>query len=224
MDAGRDDPRLLTTGRFGRAKIDAIVECPCFTPGTMIATPTGERLIEDLAVGDKVVTRDHGLQKIRWIGKRVYDGRELARHPHLYPILIKAGALGDGLPERDMRLSPNHRVLVSSDLTALYFRDREVLAAAKHLVNHRGVFEVESLGVTYTHLLFDRHEVVLSNGCWSESFHPTDRSLAGIGNAQRQEILDVFPEATLASMELRPARRVLSEHEARQLFEDHPTR
>ena len=186
----------------------------------MIATGTGEVPVETLRPGDKVVTRDSGLQTIRWIGSHRYDGRELARAPHLYPILIRAGALGDGMPERDMRLSPNHRVLVTSDQTALYFEDREVLVAAKHLVNNRGVYEVESIGVTYLHLLFDRHEVVLSNGTWSESFHPTDRSLAGVGNAQRQEILEIYPDALKEILGPRPARKVLSEHEAKKLFDE----
>ena len=197
-------------------------ETPCFTPGTRIATPTGEVLVENLKVGDRIVTRDNGIQTIRWVGHRHFGGRELASNPHLYPILVRAGTLGDQLPERDMRLSPNHRVLVTSDQTALYFEDREVLAAAKHLVNNRGVFEVESLGTTYIHFLFDKHEVVLSDGCWSESFQPTDKTLRGIGNAQREEIYEVFPELRRALSEktMRPARRVLSEHEARQLFKE----
>lgn len=205
---------------MGDSRVQSSVqECPCFTPGVMIATGAGEVPVETLSVGDKVVTRDNGLQTIRWVGSHRYHGRELASAPHLYPILIRAGALGDGLPERDMRLSPNHRVLVTSDQTALYFEDREVLVAAKHLVNHRGVFEVESIGVTYVHLLFDKHEVLLSNGCWSESFQPTDRSLAGVGNAQRQEVLEIFPDALKEMLGPRPARRVLSELEARKLFE-----
>jgi len=190
----------------------------------MIATPTGDVLVQSLKVGDKLVTRDNGIQEIRWIGTRSFDGRDLASHPHLYPILIKAGALGAGLPERDMRLSPNHRVLVSSDQTALYFEEREVLVSAKHLVNNRGIYEVQSLGATYIHVLFDRHEVVLSNGSWSESFQPEDRSLRGIGNAQRQEIFELFPSLGRPGRfgqqhAFAPARRVLSLAEARRLRE-----
>lgn len=190
---------------------------PCFTPGTMIATETGEVLVEDLRVGSAVVTRDNGIGRIRWIGRRHLDGRELAQNQHLYPILIRAGAFGNGLPQRDMRLSPNHRVLVSSSQTALYFEDREVLVAAKHLVNNRGVYRVQTLGTTYIHFLLDQHEVVMSNGCWSESFQPTDYSLRGIGNAQRQEILELFPELATSSDadRFRAARRVLSFREAR---------
>lgn len=209
-------------GAVGTSSRDAArqgQDCPCFTPGTMIATGTGEVPIETLRVGDKVITRDNGLQEILWIGRRSFSGRDLARNRHLSPILIKAGALGDGLPERDMRLSPNHRVLVSSDQTALYFEEREVLASAKHLVNHRGVYLVESLGVAYIHLLFDGHQVVLSNGCWSESFQPTDRSLSAIGNAQRQEVLEIFPDIRDVLTAFAPARKVLSQAETQRLFE-----
>jgi len=194
---------------------------PCFTLGTLITTVQGEIPVEELTVGDQVLTRDNGLQPIRWIGTRHIDGRELAALPHLYPILIRAGALGKGLPEHDMRLSPNHRLYVSSAQTALYFKEREVLVAAKHLVNHRGVFEVECLGTTYIHFLFDRHELVLSNGSWSESFQPEDYSLRGIGNAQRQEIYEVFPDLAKRKRDgqFAPARKVLTRAEATQLTE-----
>ena len=211
-------PRV-NDAKGGDAAVSATSVTPCFTPGTMIATPKGEVLVEELQVGDAVITRDNGIQLINWIGTRRFGGRELANNPHLYPVLIRAGSLGCGLPERDMRLSPNHRVLVSSDQTQLYFEEREVLVAAKHLVNNRGVYEVESLGTTYIHFLFDRHEVVLSNGSWSESFQPADASLRGLGNAQRQEIFEIYPDLTKKRIgtQYRPARRVLSQAEAMRL-------
>jgi len=215
-------PRSAGAGVFGiTAQGLPVTVTPCFTPGTRIATPKGEVAIEDLRVGDTVVTRDNGLKPIRWMGNRRITGRELAADPHVQPVLIRAGALGNGLPERDMALSPNHRVLVSSDQTRLYFEEREVLVSAKHLVNNRGVFEVQSLGITYIHMLFDRHEVVLSNGSWSESFQPEDLTLRGIGNAQRQEIFEIFPELSPArrDAQYRPARRVLTQQEALRLRE-----
>ena len=128
------------------------IECvPCFTPGTVIATPRGEVAVEDLAPGDRVITRDNGLQEIRWIGRKVVDWKSLAANAHLRPILIRQGSLGYGLPERDMMVSPNHRMLVANERTALYFDEHEVLVAAKHLVNNRDVKVVESLGTTYIH-------------------------------------------------------------------------
>ncbi len=189
---------------------------PCFTPGTMIATPRGEVPVDLLRVGDRVMTRDAGMQEIRWIGRRHVGWPAMNANPHLRPILIRKGSLGEGLPERDMMVSPNHRMLVSNERTALYFAEAEVLVAAKHLVSGRSVTEVETAGVMYLHFLFDRHEVVLANGAWTESFQPTDWSLRGVGNSQRSEILELFPELRRpdAKASFTAARRILSGAEA----------
>ncbi|MDA7424467.1 Ig-like domain-containing protein [Thalassococcus lentus] len=205
------------TGGFDFFEIEQVV--PCFTPGTLIATPQGERLVEDLQVGDRVITRDNGIQEIKWVGRKDLTGHELARQPHFNPILIQKGALGNNLPEHDMLVSPNHRVLVANDKTALYFEEREVLVAAKHLTGLEGVDVVESLGVAYIHVMFEQHEVILSNGAWTESFQPGDYSLKGIGNAQRQEILELFPELEHAEglNAYGSARRSLKKHEAQLL-------
>ncbi|MDF2142421.1 Hint domain-containing protein [Paenirhodobacter sp. CAU 1674] len=193
---------------------------PCFTPGTLVATPRGEKLVEDLAVGDKVITRDNGLQEIRWVGRRDLSRTELMSAPHLKPVLIRAGSLGNGLPDRDMLVSPNHRMLVANERTALYFEEHEVLVAAKHLVDNRGVKTVETLGTSYLHFMFDRHEVLLANGCWSESFQPGDQTLGGMGNAQRSEIFELFPELRTAEgvESYGAARKTLKRHEAKLLM------
>jgi len=167
---------------------------PCFTPGTRILTVKGEIAVEKIKTGDKVVTRDNGVQEVRWIGKKPLNGRLLIENPHLRPVLVKKGALGRGVPERDMMVSANHRMLVANDQTSLLFEEREVLVAAKHLINGNGIQQVDSVGVSYIHLMFDAHEVVLADGAWSESFQPGDYSLKGIGNAQRNEIFELFPE------------------------------
>jgi len=118
-----------------------------------------------------------------------------------------------------MLVSPNHRVLVANDKTALYFEEREVLVAAKHLTGLEGVDIVETSGTTYIHVMFDQHEVILSDGTWTESFQPGDMSLAGVGNAQRNEILELFPElATREGVDgYVAARRTLKKHEAKLL-------
>ena len=200
------------TARF--VNIENVV--PCFTPGTAIATARGERLVEELRVGDRIITRDNGFQEIRWIGAKTLGAADLAHSAHLRPILIRRGALGDNLPERDMLVSPNHRLLVSNEKTALYFEEPEVLAAAKHLIGASGIQEAGVGGTTYLHFMFDRHEVVLSNGCWTESFQPGDYTLRGIGNAQRAEIMELFPELkTEQGLEgYQTARRSLKRHEA----------
>ncbi len=189
---------------------------PCFTPGTLIATPRGEMPAESLKVGDKVITRDNGIRPILWIGRNDLSWRDMQTRSHLKPVLIREGALGDGLPDRDMMVSPNHRILVSNQLTALHFDEPEVLVAAKHLISGLGMQSIDSFGTTYIHFLFDRHEILLSNGCWSESFQPDDYSLKGLGNAQRSEIHELFPDLKTRKGPGRfgAARRILSRVEA----------
>jgi Hint domain len=184
---------------------------PCFTPGTQIATQQGEIPAEMVRVGDKVVTRDNGMQEVRWVGKRLMQVHDFFADPHLQPMLIPQGALGKNLPERDLVVSPNHRVLVAGERTVLLFAEKEVLVAAKHL-NSVGVRSIASSGTTYIHFMFDRHEVILSNGAWTESFQPEDQTLKSLGNAQRLELLELFPELKTKEgrKSYRPARRVVS--------------
>lgn len=167
---------------------------PSFTPGTFIATPTGERAIEDLRPGDRVITRDMGVQEIRWAGRRRFDHAELTSAEHLGPVLISKGSLGNGLPERDMMVSPNHRLLVRGDRTVLKLEQHETLVAAKHLVNCRTIRRVDALGGAYVHVVCAQGAMMMANGCWSESFQPADNNPNGLGNAQRNEVLEIFPE------------------------------
>ena len=188
----------------------------CFTPGTKIATIKGETLVENLVAGDKVITRDNGIQDLRWIGQKKIDWRIMTANPHLKPVLVRQGSLGHDLPERDLMLSPNHRVLVGNDRTALEFNASEVLVAAKHLIGGNSVRSIDSIGTTYIHFMFDRHEVVLSDGIWSESFQPTDNSLKGFGNSQRAEIFEIFPDLQSAQGRAAygSARKSLTKEEA----------
>lgn len=187
---------------------------PCFTPGIMIATVDGLRPVEELQAGDSIFTKDHGVQEIRWVGHKTVPQEALEEAPFLAPIHIEKGALGNALPDKDMYLSPNHRVLVSAPDLELMFGQSEVLVAAKHLTNLQGVSQVKPHSVTYIHIMFDRHEIVWSDGVWSESFQPGAMALSGLETAQRDEIFSLFPElATNKSTAFRAARRILRKHE-----------
>ena len=195
----------------------------CFTPGTRIATIRGEVAVEDLKVDDQIVTRDNGVQALRWVGRRDLTTAELAKMPNHSPVLIRSGALGKGAPHRDMLVSPNHRMLITSELAEVMFGEREVLVAAKHLTGLDGVDVVRANAVSYILLMFEHHEVILADGCWSESFQPGDHSMAGIQFEQRREILELFPELENAEglSSYTAARRLLRAHEAHLLAFDH---
>ncbi|MFT4706333.1 MAG: hypothetical protein ACJAXK_002283 [Yoonia sp.] len=193
---------------------------PCFTPGTAIATPRGEVPVEALKVGDKVFTRDNGIQVISWVGGRTLSASDLKKTPKYQPVMVRAGALGPNLPETDLLVSPNHRLLMTGRDNELYFDEQEVLAAAKHLVHLDGVDVVEAIsGIQYIHIMFAQHEVILSNGAWTESFQPGDYSLRGVGQEQRKELFELFPElATVDGVEkYGAARTTLRRHEAKLL-------
>lgn len=192
----------------------------CFTTGTQIATINGGVNVENLKVGDRVFTRDNGNQTIRWIGKRRLSAAELDASPELQPIRIMPNALGPDMPEREMWLSPNHRVLLTSAYAQLYFEDNEVLAAAKHLTRLPGIDQISTDEVTYVHIMFDRHEIVLSDAIWSESFLPGEYTLDNINQEQRDEIFALFPELDrdIEAGGWTAARRILREKEARVLL------
>ncbi len=212
-----DDTKTVVKGETVFKEIESVI--PCFTPGAMIATPKGEVPVESLREGDKVITRDNGIQEIRWTGKRTLNREELADHLNMKPIFIKAGALGHNLPERDMLVSPQHRMLITGETPQLYFEESEVLVAAKHLVGRQGIGIMDTMRTTYIHFMFDRHEVVLSDGAWTESFQPGDQTLGSMGEASREEIFALFPElATEGGLtDYAAARRSLKAHEAKLL-------
>lgn len=188
----------------------------CFAKGTQIATARGERAVETIKPRDRVITRDNGIQMVRWVGKRKLDAIDLAQNPELAPISIGRGALGNGLPERDLVVSPSHRVLITSERAMMLFGESEVLIAAKFLLDLDGIERVETDSVEYIHIMFDRHEMVLSDGAWSESFQPGVYSLDGVQDAQRNEIFKLFPSLKnkRGIDAFDAARRSLKRHEA----------
>lgn len=192
---------------------------PCFTPGTLIATEVGTRNVSELSIGDRIYTRDHGLQEIRWIGTRHLSKTELDETPFLQPVIIRAGALGNALPDRDMMVSPNHRLLVTDAKAELLFGEAEILVAAKHLIGTTGIEKAKIENVTYVHFMFERHEIVMSDGLWSESFQPGLQALAGLDDPQRDEIFTLFPELKLdPSSVFTTARPVARKREAQILI------
>ncbi len=207
----------LVTGTATFKEIENII--PCFTPGTMISTLDGLRDVAELSKGDVVLTRDNGMQEIQWIGERALSEEDLAEMPHLRPILIKKGALGNGLPDRNMMVSPNHRVLINDPKAELMLGEAEVLVAAKHLLDLPGVRKSIANEVRYIHFMFERHEIVLSDGMWTESFQPGMQAMAGLESAQREEIYTLFPELKANPTDVFvAARKVLRKPEARLLL------
>lgn len=133
----------------------------CFLAGTRIETPDGAVAVETLAPGRHVRTLDRGPQPVRWIGRSSVCG--LGR---LAPVCISAGALGN---DRDLFLSPNHRVLVRSSTAELWYGQPEVLVPAKALVDGVRIRTVPILRADYLHIVLDDHQMVFSEGIATET-------------------------------------------------------
>ena len=195
---------------------------PCYTPGTQFMTPDGPVAVEELQPGDLVCTLDHGPQPVRWVGKARLSGAALAAAPHLVPVRIAAGALGAGLPRRDIFVSPQHRMLLRSRIAERMCDAPEVLAAAVHLVGLPGITRAPVRGgVDYIHLMFDRHEVIFAEGAPSESLYLGRMARRGMPKAALKEILALFPELAGADVSPEPARPLLPGKRARQLAARH---
>ena len=132
----------------------------CFLAGTAIACPGGERPIEDLAVGDLVLTADGDVRPVRFVGRQTF-ATLFADPRRTRPIRIAAGALGEGLPVRDLCVSPDHALLVDG-----------VLVQAGALVNGTTIAPMTDLPerFTYFHVELEDHALILAEGVPAETF------------------------------------------------------
>ena len=168
----------------------------CFASNTLIDTSTGARPVETLCVGDLVQTMDHGLQPIRWIG----EWRHAAPGKHA-PIVFSLDSLAPGVPDHELNVSPQHRILISSPISEKMFGALEVIVAAKALLGLPGVFQRNGdEAVTYWHFACADHQLVKANGAWAETFYPGSVSLGVLNAAQQEELL-----ALMGPLENEPA-------------------
>lgn len=170
----------------------------CFAAGTPITTITGEVAVERLRVGDRVLTVDNGFQTVRWVGRR-----KVPAYSRFAPVLVKRGVLNN---DRDLLVSPQHRMFVSSKIAQRVSGDGEILVPAKHLVGIDGVELRPQPMIEYVHFLFDNHELVFSAGAISESLFTGPEALKAVDPFARQEILGLFPELAEQDYDTLPAR------------------
>jgi hypothetical protein len=187
----------------------------CFTYGTMIDTADGARLIEELSEGDLVATLDHGSQVVRWIGTRHISQIDMMANPALRPVLFDEGTIGNTRP---LLVSPQHRILLSDWRAQVFFGEDQVLVPAKAMVNGTTIRQtMPAEGVTYCHLLFDQHEILVTEGALTESFHPSDESLDMLTEDQQRELDLIFPELIAGSVARQTAYPVVRVQDAKSL-------
>jgi autotransporter passenger strand-loop-strand repeat protein len=173
--AGSDDLNLITKpdGAGGTNLVTA-----CYRRGTMILTTTGEVPIEELAIGDQVVTLTGQARPIRWIGQRAYSGRFIAGNRAVLPICLKQDAIAEGIPARDLWLSPEHSLYID-----------HVLVQAKHLVNDVTIVQADDIDqVEYFHIELDDHDVIYADGIPSETYVDCDNRLMFANGAEYEQL------------------------------------
>lgn len=210
-----------TEGPTGGSAVEVsnIASPPCFTTGTLIQTPQGDRAVETLTVGDLVDTKNNGPQPLKWLGECIVSKGLMATVNSFCPVRILKNAFGDGAPNRDMLVSQQHRILVQGWQSELLIGQGEVLAAAVHLMNGTTVALANDVtSVSYYHLLFDDHEIVFSDGLATESFNPGPVSVGAIPLESRMELAELFPDVDLHSASpLMPACHLAKKWEAELL-------
>jgi hypothetical protein len=135
----------------------------CFVRGTRIATPAGEVAVEDLAVGDPILTVSAGVKPIKWIGNRQLNVKSYRTPELAAPVRIRQGAFAENVPHRDLLVSPDHAILIDG-----------LLICVRQLINTTTIRqELDCASVEYFHIELDAHAVLLAEGLPAESYLDT---------------------------------------------------
>lgn len=193
----------------------------CFESKTLIQTSQGMKEINKIEQGDEVFTQS-GLRTVSWIGGRTVSSSDMASNPKLKPVRITSGALGDGLPLRDLIVSRQHRVLINSIISERMFGKRDVLIPAIKLTELPGIYVDDDFdGVEYFHLLFDKHEIVYSEGLATESLFTGPEALKTLGPEACEEIFTLFPELKDRDYSPEPAHYIPENKRQKKLIARH---
>ena len=137
-----------------------LTSVPCYCEGTLILTAQGEKPVEALRIGDVLITAGGAHRPIRWIGRRAYAGTFAHRNRKLLPVTFAAGSLADGVPARDLSVSPLHAMFLDG-----------LLIPAEALVNGANITQAQSVEtVSYFHIELDSHDAIIAEGAASETY------------------------------------------------------
>ncbi|WP_198645404.1 Hint domain-containing protein [Thalassobius sp. I31.1] len=209
-------PLGLRTG--GRANWSGSGESfVCFSKGTMLSTENVSIPVEEVRAGTLLMTKDNGLQPVRWIRSRT-----VAVDDKTAPICISADALGTGFPKRDLRVSLQHRMIVRSKIAMRMFAQSEVLVAAGKLTDLPGIYVDKSEPeVEYFHVLLDRHDIIFAEGSETESLFTGAHALDMLSPEYYNEVMTLFPELSDLDFKPEPGRYIPTIRQQKRLIERH---
>lgn len=206
-------PMTLGNWKITTSDLDP-TDPPCFVSGTLIDTDNGPVPVEKLVVGDRVLVSNGGALPIVWTGKRALSTMALHSRPKFRPVCIRRNALGKGMPDQDLYVSPQHRIVLEGWRAELLFGEAKVFSAAIHLVNGDTVYQVSpDKPVEYFHIACERHEILTSNGVRSESLFLGDRALQSFHREDVDELRALFPELCAEALVPRTRLRCLKRPE-----------
>lgn len=192
--------------------LDNVSLMVCFASGTRIATPGGDVAVEDLTVGDLVSTMGGPPQPIRWIGSRQLDAFDLLANPNMRLVRVQRDALGPGMPDADLAVSPQHRFLVRSKVARRVLGELETLVPAKKLTELPGIDVVaDCRQVTYYHFALQEHSVIVAQQAYTESLYVGPEARKMLGPDALAELRFLFPEHFGPDSSPAPARPLNSQ-------------
>lgn len=202
----------FTNAGTGSLTVDSLnATLLCFLEGTMIATPEGEKAVEALQAGDVVLTAEGGTTTVEWLGQQPVD-TTLSNPAKVNPIRIRAGALGDNVPARDLLVSPDHAIAIDG-----------YLVNASALINGSSITreaQMPQSGFTYFHVETGTHELLLAEGCPAETyvdFIGRDGFVNGAERAEAPAIPEMAAPRISAARHLPPQIRAMLETRAEAL-------
>jgi len=136
-----------------------VFTAPCYRRGTGIRTPAGDVAVESLKEGDLVTLADGATAPVVWLGHRTIDCTRPPNPRSVWPILVREGAFAEGVPARDLYLSPGHSVFVEG-----------VLMQAEKLLNGATILQIETDTVEYWHVELESHAILLAENLPAESY------------------------------------------------------
>ncbi len=214
----RTEYRLVGIDRTTAAQKFAQVACVSFARGTHITLASGaQRLIEELSEGDRVLTRDDGVQEVRWIGQTTVRAvGEFA------PIKIRAGTLNN---DNDLIVSPDHRLFIYQRSDEVGAGRSELLVKARHLVNGDTVSVMDGGFVDYFQLLFDGHQIIYAEGIAAETMLITSRTKSVLPHDVSAALGDALPgHANVPHAGLDVSEKLLDRPDAAELLRKASTR
>jgi hypothetical protein len=160
-----------------------------------VRTPCGARHVANLRPGDLVVTRDRGLRPVRLVWSRTVTEADMAADPSLAPVCLRPRAIGPMMPQRDLHVAGDHRLLIPGyrladrpDTAAALIPAREIAGTSDAAFVDRARGDM-----TFYNLVFDSHEVFTANGLPVESFHITDDTLAVVPQGALERLQELLP-------------------------------